>query len=148
MVCYTGAGCSIQPHSPVVHQSPGWHKINFPYLLFSESPMWCWIVFFSSFFWRTTFLTTRKKIQATPCTLFSFLNPRNKHSGSSTVTSTELQFKEICPSVLCDQHCIVHIRHVLKVLQASRSDLFPWVTSPPSKPSYSSNMLSVACMQK
>lgn len=72
----------------------------------------------------------------------------NKYAESSTVTLVEQHFKEICPSVLCDQHCIVHIRYVLKVLQALRSDLFPWVTSATSKSSYSSNMLSVACPQK
>lgn len=83
-----------------------------------------------------------------PSTTLCCFNPVNTNAESSTVTFIEQHFKEIFPSVLCDQHRIVHIRHVLKVLQALRSDLFSWVTSPTSKSSYSSNMLSVACPQK
>lgn len=83
-----------------------------------------------------------------PSSTLCCFNPMNKNAESSTVTFIEQHFKEICPSVLCDQHCIVHIQHVLKMLRALRSDLFSWATSPTSKSSYSSNMLSVACPQK
>lgn len=70
-------------------------------------------------------------------------NPMNKYARSSAVTSIEQHFKKLCPSVLCDQHCIVHIHHVLKVLQALRSDLFPWVTFP-----HQNHLTLVTCPRK
>lgn len=71
---------------------------------------------------RNTVRTTGTKVVEITA-LFCF-NPKNKYAESSTVTFIEQHFKEIFPNALYDQHCIVHIQHVQKVLQALQSDLF------------------------